>query len=240
MQVHGAVENVWFGVCQSMQFALNIFDHVVILCFNFKLQIPIRVAAIGSADISLHVLETCTPDSILKVRPLCVYRRSAGWDVQQEASILTAISRDPNPNACHKAFSVQVYGNCAHTLVLVILNYRDSRIVACESWCLDWSSLNSLPVGTQEFRETKSASRPIKRVIRCLLKNMFADGSWGLKRCYGGCIVGNFSWFCFRPLESKEVELLENANTNLVVLRWIYSSSVLYIYLCFLYSILSW
>lgn len=78
MQVHGAVENVWFGICQSMQFALNIFDHVVIVCLNFKLQIPIRVAAIGSADISLHVLETCTPDSILKVRSLCVYRRPAG------------------------------------------------------------------------------------------------------------------------------------------------------------------
>lgn len=110
MPVHRAVENFRFCVCQSMQFALNLFDNVVILSLNFRLQIPIRVAAIGSADISLRVLETCTSDSILKFRPSCVYRKIGGRDMQQEAIILATISSNPNSNAGHKAMGVQVYG----------------------------------------------------------------------------------------------------------------------------------
>lgn len=56
--------------------------------------------------------------------------------MQQEASILMAISSNPNPNAGHKAFGVQVYGNSAHTLVRDILKCLDSGIVACEELAL--------------------------------------------------------------------------------------------------------
>lgn len=56
--------------------------------------------------------------------------------MQQEASILIAISRDPNANAGHKLIGVQVDGNCAHALIPVILTCQDSRIVACEELAL--------------------------------------------------------------------------------------------------------
>lgn len=136
MPVHRAFKNLRGFVGKSVQFALNICDSVVILSLDCRVQIPVCVAPIGGADISLHVLEICTLDSALKCRPLSVHHRFGGRDMQQKASILSAMSSNTNSNAGHKVFGVQVDGNRAHAHILLILLCWDSRTAACEELAL--------------------------------------------------------------------------------------------------------
>ena len=96
--------------------------------------------------------------------------------MQQEASILIPISRDPNANAGHKLIGVQVDGNRAHALIPVLLTCQVSRIVACEELALGLEFIEFDIGWGRRDQGNKSARRPIKRAIRRLLKNMLANG----------------------------------------------------------------